>query len=100
LLKAKLLLRFFWVLLGPPFFYWLLFFCPPPCQPGWTASPYTCNGFWLHSSMAVFSKRTIVFFVTDQTPCPDLTRSLTAEFWLRCTEWSIVSTKPLITEEI
>jgi hypothetical protein len=50
--------------------------------------------------MAVFSKRTIGFFVTDQTPCPYLTRSLTAEFWHRCTEWSIVSTKPLITEEI
>jgi hypothetical protein len=32
--------------------------------------------------------------------CP--TRSLTAQFWHRCTEWSHVwvSTKPLITEEI
>jgi hypothetical protein len=36
---------------------------------GMTASPWTCKGLWLHSHMAVFSKRTIVFFVRDQTPC-------------------------------
>jgi hypothetical protein len=40
--------------------YFLSFFsCPPPCKPGWPASPCTCNGLWLHSHMAVFSKRTI-----------------------------------------
>jgi hypothetical protein len=30
--------------------------------------------------VAVFSKRTIVFFVTDQTPCPYPTRSLPVQF--------------------
>jgi hypothetical protein len=47
------------------------------------------------------SKRTIVFFVTDQTPRPYPTRSLPAKFWHRCIEWSTVwvSSKPLITEE-
>jgi hypothetical protein len=46
------------------------------------------------------SKRTI-FFVTDQTPRPYPTRSLPAQFWHRCTEWSTVwvLSKPLITEE-
>jgi hypothetical protein len=34
------------------------------------------------------SKRIIGFFVTDQTPCPYLTRSLPAQLWHRCTEWS------------
>jgi hypothetical protein len=47
------------------------------------------------------SKRTIGFFVTDQTPRPYPTRSLPAQLWHRCTEWSTVwvSTKPLISEE-
>jgi hypothetical protein len=47
------------------------------------------------------SKRTIGFFVTDQTPRPYPTRSLPAQLWHRCTEWSTVwvSSKPLITEE-
>jgi hypothetical protein len=47
------------------------------------------------------SKRTIGFFVTDQTPCPYPTRSLPTQLWHRCTEWSTVwvSTKPLISEE-
>jgi hypothetical protein len=37
----------------------------------------------------------------DQTPRPYPTRSLPAQLWHRCTEWSTVwvSTKPLITEE-
>jgi hypothetical protein len=30
--------------------------------------------------MAVFSKQTIVFFITDQTSCPYLTRSLPPSF--------------------
>jgi hypothetical protein len=51
---------------------------PPPCQTGWLASPCTCNGLWLHSCMALFSKRTI-FFVTDQTPRPYQTRCLPAQ---------------------
>jgi hypothetical protein len=29
---------------------------PPPCQPGWPASPCTCNGLWLISHMAVSLK--------------------------------------------
>jgi hypothetical protein len=47
------------------------------------------------------SKRTIVFFIAEQTPCPYPTRSHPAQLWHRCTEWStvLVSTKPLITEE-
>jgi hypothetical protein len=57
------------LLLGLTFF-WLLFSCPPPCQPGWPASPCTCNGLWLHSRMALFSKNTFGFFVKDQTPRP------------------------------
>jgi hypothetical protein len=39
----------------------LFFSCTPPCQPGWSASPCTCNGLWLHSHIAVFSKGTIGF---------------------------------------
>jgi hypothetical protein len=47
------------------------------------------------------SKRTIGFFITDQTPRPYPTRSLPAQFWHWCTEWSTVwvLSKPLITEE-
>jgi hypothetical protein len=30
--------------------------CPPPCSPGWPASPCTCNGLWLISCMAVSLK--------------------------------------------
>jgi hypothetical protein len=36
---------------------------PPPCQPRWPASPCTCNGLWLHSCMAVVSKRTMCFLL-------------------------------------
>jgi hypothetical protein len=42
-------------------FFWFLFSCPPPCQPGWPASSCTCNGLWLQSHVAVFSKIRIVF---------------------------------------
>jgi hypothetical protein len=34
--------------------------CPPPCYPGWPASPCTCNGLRLFSHIAVFSVRTII----------------------------------------
>jgi hypothetical protein len=30
----------------------LFFLGPPPCQPGWPASPFTCNGLWLLRHMA------------------------------------------------
>jgi hypothetical protein len=52
--------------------------------------------------MAVSLKENNWFFVTDQTPCPYLTRSLPPQFQHRCTEWSTVwvLTKPLIGEEI
>jgi hypothetical protein len=63
----------------------------------------TCNGLWLHSYMAVFSKRTIGKFLygSNSMPISDQ-RSLPAQFWHWWIEWSKVwvSTKPLITEEI
>jgi hypothetical protein len=52
-------------------FFQLFFLCPPPCQPGWPASPCTCNGLWLHSCMAVFSKSTIVFFCFGSISRPE-----------------------------
>jgi hypothetical protein len=47
------------------------------------------------------SKRTIGFFVMDQTPCPYPTRSLPTLFW-HCFEWSTVWVfiEPLMSEEI
>jgi hypothetical protein len=59
------------------------------------------NGLWLLSCMAVSLKENNCFFVTDQTPRPYPTRSLPAQFWHRCTEWSTVwvLSKPFITEE-
>jgi hypothetical protein len=53
----------------------------------------------LHGSVS--HREQLFFFITDQTPCPYTTRSLPAQLWHRCTEWSTVwvSTKPLITEE-
>jgi hypothetical protein len=35
------------------YFFQILFSCPPSCQPGWPASPCTCNDLWLLSQMAV-----------------------------------------------
>jgi hypothetical protein len=32
-------------------FFRSFFLGPPPCQPGWPASPCTCNGLWLLSPM-------------------------------------------------
>jgi hypothetical protein len=51
--------------------------------------------------MAVSLKENNWFFVTDQTPRPYQTRSLPAQLWHWCREWSTVwvSTKPLISEE-
>jgi hypothetical protein len=84
-----------------------------------------CLSSWLHSSVAVFSKRAFcyrsnstplgnwlgvyqllskrtIFFVTDQTPRPYPTRSFPTQFQHQWPEWSTVwvSTKPLLTEEI
>jgi hypothetical protein len=46
----------------PPFFPTFLL-CPPPFNRDDRATPCTFNGLWLHSRMAVFSKRTIVFLL-------------------------------------
>jgi hypothetical protein len=50
--------------------------------------------------MTVSLKENNWFFVMDQTSCPYPTRSLPAQFWHRCMEWSTVwvSSKPLSTE--
>jgi hypothetical protein len=58
-----------------------------------------CNGYWHLSCIAVFS---IVFSLRQKTPRPYPTRSLSIQFWHWCIEWSfvLVSSKPLIAEEI
>jgi hypothetical protein len=51
----------------------------------------------LHGSVS--QREQLFFFVTDQTPLPYTTRSLPAQSWHRCMEWSTVwvLSKPLIT---
>jgi hypothetical protein len=66
------------------------FLGPSPCSPGWQATPCICNGLWLLSRMAVSLKENNWFFVMDQTPRPYPTRSLPAQLWHRCMEWSTV----------
>jgi hypothetical protein len=90
------------LLLSPQFFLIILFVSTM----GKACTPCKCNGLWLLSLMAVFSKGTIDFFCYGSCPrdrpCPYLIRSLTATFWHLCMEWNNVwvSTKPLISEEI
>jgi hypothetical protein len=72
-----------------PFF--LLFFLVTALFTGMTRYlPALGKGLRLLSHVAVFLSRTICFFITDQTPCPYPTRSLPAQFWLPCSQWSIV----------
>jgi hypothetical protein len=94
---------------------------PPWASPPWP-SIFSDYSFWVHHcinwddhhllahakasdfsvTLQCLSKRTIGFLITDHTLCPYPTRSLPAQFWHWCMEWSTVwvSSKPLITEEI
>jgi hypothetical protein len=47
-------------------FFQLFFSFPLPCLSGLLASPWICNGLWLHSYMAVFSS----FFCYESNSTP------------------------------
>jgi hypothetical protein len=61
-----------------PSIFSIILFLSTTLSMGWPASPCTCNGLWLHSCMAVVSKKTF-FLLVDQTPCPYMARSLPAQ---------------------